>query len=132
MVEITINCPAIEKLAQAIENLAGVMNKGTAGTAEQPIQPTQNAVAPNIPPQNMTTPTIPPTDSATPLLSSPTNDLTYTLDQLAVAAAPLMSAGKQKLLTEMLKEFRVVSLTELPPEQYPAVAQRLRDLGAKI
>lgn len=124
MIEITINCPEIGKLTQAIEKLSGAVKTESVDTEKQPIPAMQNPVETDI--------AVTPVSTAPASTVAPTNNLSYTLDQLAVAAAPLMSAGKQKELTAMLKEFGLASLTELPSKQYPAVAQKLREMGAKI
>ncbi|MGE4215145.1 MAG: hypothetical protein AB7E42_10290 [Anaerotignaceae bacterium] len=56
----------------------------------------------------------------------------YTLEQLALAAAPLMDAGKMEALTSVLQSFGVVSLQELPVDRYGAFATAIRGLGANI
>ena len=62
----------------------------------------------------------------------PTATATYTIDQLAYAASPLIDAGKLPELQALLGQFGVNILTELPAEQYGAFATALRGLGAKI
>ena len=44
----------------------------------------------------------------------------------------LIDAGKMDQLMQLLGKFNVASLTELAPENYGAVAQELRALGARI
>lgn len=58
----------------------------------------------------------------------------YSLDQLVCAAAPLIDAGPAKIkqLQDLLAQFGVQSLQELPTEQYGAMANALRVLGAKL
>ena len=56
----------------------------------------------------------------------------YTLEQLAVAATPLMDSGKGDALVALLHQFGVDSLVALPAEQYGAFAADLRGLGAKL
>lgn len=62
----------------------------------------------------------------------PTTAQTYTLEQLAVAATPLADAGKRQDLVNLLAQFGVGALTQLPKEQYGAFATQLRAMGAKI
>ena len=56
----------------------------------------------------------------------------YTEDDLAKAAIPLMDAGGQRVLVDLLSQFGVTTLPQLPKEQYGAFATALRGLGAKI
>ena len=56
----------------------------------------------------------------------------YTLEQLALAAAPLIDAGKGKELTDIVQGFGVVSLQQLPLEKYGEFATAIRGLGAQI
>lgn len=62
----------------------------------------------------------------------PTAAPTYSFDDLARAAAPLMDAGKTADLQALLRSFNVQALTQLPKEQYGAFAMGLRTLGARI
>ncbi len=57
---------------------------------------------------------------------------TYTIEQIQAACAPLMDAGKQQELVNLLAQFGVPSLPQLPFEQYGAFVTALRGLGAKI
>lgn len=57
---------------------------------------------------------------------------TYTLDDLARAAASLVDQGKQTDLIAMLGTYGVTSLPELPADQYNAFAASLREMGARI
>ena len=65
-------------------------------------------------------------------LAVPTSAKIYTLDELAAAAIPLMDAGGQQALVELLQRFGVATLPDLPQEQYGAFATALRAMGAKI
>lgn len=62
----------------------------------------------------------------------PTSAATYTLDDLARAAMPLMDAGRQADLQQLLKLFGVEALPALQPGQYGAFATKLREMGAQI
>ena len=58
--------------------------------------------------------------------------LTYTLEQISNAAAPLMDAGRIQDLFNLLHKFGVQAVTQLKPELYGQFATELRALGAKI
>ena len=62
----------------------------------------------------------------------PTTAKTYTLDELSRAAMTLMDMGKQEQLLGVLGEFGVPAMPSLSKEQYPAFANKLRELGADI
>lgn len=111
---ITIQAPelvnAILALAQALEQKQ-VQPSAPAPVQEQaPTQPSAPAPAPAV----------------------PTTAQTYTKDQLAVAATQLVDAGRREELVQLLSQFGVSALTQLPKEQYGAFATALRQMGAKI
>jgi len=54
------------------------------------------------------------------------------MEQLAVAATPLIDGGKRQELVDLLSAFGVQALTQLPKERYGEFATALRQLGAKI
>lgn len=62
----------------------------------------------------------------------PTATASYTLDDLARAAMPLMDAGRQAELQQLLQLFGVEALPALQPGQYGAFATKLREMGAQI
>lgn len=57
---------------------------------------------------------------------------TYTLDDLCLAAMPLMDAGRQQELMDLVARFDVNSLPELPSERFGEFATALRAMGAQI
>jgi hypothetical protein len=69
---------------------------------------------------------------AQPPQGVPTTLITYSMDQLAVAATSLVDAGKREDLLQLLASFGAQALTQLPKEQYGAFATKLREMGAKI
>lgn len=73
-----------------------------------------------------------PINQPAPTGTVPTAQPTYSVDQLAVAATPLVDAGRGGELTQLLQQFGVQALTQLPPERYGEFATALRGLGAKI
>jgi len=56
----------------------------------------------------------------------------FSYDQLAVAAAGLMNAGKGQQLHTILQQFGVQAMTELPKERYGDFATAIRAEGAVI
>ncbi len=63
----------------------------------------------------------------------PTTDKSYSLDELSKAAVMLMDMGKQnELLSVLNNEFGVPAMPQLTKEQYPAFANKLREMGADI
>lgn len=58
---------------------------------------------------------------------------TYTADELARAAAPLMDKPEGlQMLQELLAYYGVVSLMDLPKDQYADFAEKLRNLGVEV
>lgn len=57
---------------------------------------------------------------------------TYTLDEISRAGTALIDEGKMPQLIELLKRYNVQALTQLDPSAYPAVAEELKALGAKL
>ncbi|WP_054939041.1 hypothetical protein [Paenibacillus ihuae] len=64
--------------------------------------------------------------------SVPTSTPGYTLDQLGVAAQPILDAGRQGELFAWLQQHGAQALTQLNPQHYGEFATYLRSLGAKI
>jgi len=139
-ITITIEAPeltaAINKLADALRGaptasvyspqtseapaVAGTTITNVSAPAYTPTTPAQTPAAPAAPAQTPAAPAVP---TATP---------TYTLEQLANAATPLIDAGRSAELSALLASFGVQALTQLPKEQYGAFATALRGMGAKI
>lgn len=150
MLEITVNIPGLEGLVAALQGLA--MKQGEAifeapqqvGEAiqQQPIQaPPIQQVAPSQTyqaPQQMAPPVTVPVDQPVqqpiqaPPTGIPTSDVNYTYEQLAVAMSSLVDAGKMDAIRALLNRFNIPSLMQLPKEQYGALANELRQMGAKL
>ena len=56
----------------------------------------------------------------------------YTLEQLSRAGAALATSGKMPELMALMQKHGVQALTQLKPDQYPAMADDLRLMGAQI
>lgn len=130
-----VECPnlieAINKLAGAIsdysDNVGACPIPGLAEpekpveTMERDEQPTELAPAPTPEPVMAVEPA-PPTEIKP----------TVTFQAIAEAGSALLEDGKMAELLALLDRMQVRALTELTPEQYPAIADGLRALGAKI
>lgn len=140
-----INITGLEGLAASIQALANSLSGNIITEKPQSSADLKQAAA--------TQPVIPPTDTALPaqtpatpvpttvaLTQQPsaqqpvaTSALSYTLDDLARAAAPLMDSGVGQIaLQQLLASFGVVALPELPQERYAEFAAALREMGAQI
>lgn len=67
-----------------------------------------------------------------PVVPTTANVQGYTIEQLQVAAAGLMSAGKGPQVMGILQQFGIQAMTELPKERYGEFATMLRGVGAQI
>ena len=56
----------------------------------------------------------------------------YTVEQLQMAMAPPVDAGKMEEIRGLLNSFGVPSIMDLQPDQYGALATALRGMGAQI
>ena len=97
-------------------------------------EPKDAALAPV--PQVQTAPDIsvqqPVPQTVAPVTQVATTAMTYQLDDLSLAAMGLVRQGMQPQLQELLKQFGVEALPQLPKEQYGAFATALRGMGAQI
>ena len=83
-------------------------------------------------PKNWTTQGVDPDEPKVGAATAPEPTMKeYKLEELQAAMQPFINT-KLKELQELLAKFQVVSLVDLPKEQYPAFAGELRALGATI
>ena len=103
------------------ENILGITPETftTASSQQVPVTPPVQQPAPAA----TVTPPVQPVATTTP---------SYTLDDLMMAAIPLMDSGKQPELLQLIRSFGVEALPFLQPEQSGAFATALRGLGAQI
>lgn len=87
-------------------------------------------VVPTAPAQQAPVAPVAPAQPAAPAV--PTAAPQYTLEMIATAGSALIDAGKLDQLMALLGKYGVDSLTNLAPENYGAIAQELRALGARI
>lgn len=83
------------------------------------------AKSPAVPVQPPTVPVQSPTVPVAPAKE-------YTQAEILAACGPLMDAGKVPELTQIIQEFGVASMMEIPQEKYGELAVKLRALGAKL
>lgn len=83
-------------------------------------------------PKNWTTQSVDPDEPKAEAVTAPEPTMKeYKLEELQAAMQPFINT-KLKELQELLAKFQVVSLVDLPKEQYSAFAEELRTLGATI
>lgn len=149
---INVTVQGIAELTAAISRLAGqgaggVPQAGNMGMPVQapPVQPAAGMAAQQMPSQ---VPAQPPVQAApavqqpqaAPAVQAPQMTAVpsgvpvqgYALEQLQVAAAGLMSAGKGQQVMGILQRFGIQAMTELPRERYGEFAMALREAGAQL
>lgn len=155
-IKVTVEIPgmteAINNLAQAIAEkkpvaVEAVKQEAPAVQASAPVAPVAAPVAPVAPvqPPVQTAPapapvapvvaSVPPTvtaASAPAQQQAPTAAKRITLDDLSLAGAKLVDAGKMDALINALQNFGVAAITLLREDQYASFADCLRSLGANI
>lgn len=120
----------LEKLEPSLRSDATQETQPVAVVQQVPMQPAVQTV-----PTETTAPETP-SEQAAPTVQTVTPVVTtareYTLDDLAAAAMTLMDKGMQPQLQELLKNYGVEAMPQLPKEQYGAFATALRGMGAQI
>lgn len=111
------------------------MNTGAGAAPMNPVADTVPGVVPTMPVTAPVAPVMPiqATSEVTQqhfTLPTTAPDVEITIETLMRAGVDLMNKGVNA--AAVLTEFKVQTLTELPKEQYPAMAARLRQLGANI
>lgn len=105
----------------------------TAPNAAVQVTPTQVAVtAPTV---NVATDA--PVQSAAPVQTPVTAPVSqevkkYTLPEIQAALAPLLDAGKAVELQQLMAQFGVQYLGDVPENRYPELVNAIRGLGARI
>lgn len=99
----------------------------------KPAENMPGAVVEPAPQPDLASPMAEPAGQAVaPITPVATAERVYSLDELATAAMGLMQQGMQPQLQELLQQFGVIALPELPKGQYGAFATALRGMGAQI
>lgn len=99
------------------------------------VQVTPNQVAVTAPTVNVATAA--PAQSAAPVQTPVTAPVSqevkkYTLPEIQAALAPLLDAGKTVELQQLMAQFGVQYLGEVPEDKYPELVNAIRGLGARI
>lgn len=155
-IKVTVEIPgmteAINNLAQAIAEkkpvaVEAVKQEAPAVQASAPVAPVAAPVAPVAPVQPPVqtapapAPVAPVVASVTPTVTAasapaqqqaPAAAKRITLDDLSLAGAKLVDAGKMDALINALQNFGVAAITLLREDQYASFADCLRSLGANI
>ena len=155
-IKVTVEIPgmteAINNLAQAIAEkkpvaVEAVKQEAPAVQASAPVAPVAAPVAPVAPVQPPVqtapapAPVAPVAASVTPTVTAasapaqqqaPTAAKRITLDDLSLAGAKLVDAGKMDALINALQNFGVAAITLLREDQYASFADCLRSMGANI
>lgn len=109
------------------------VSMATSNTAVQ-VTPTQVAVT--APAVNVATDTLVQT-AAAPVQTTVTAPVSqevkkYTLPEIQAALAPLLDAGKAVELQQLMTQFGVQYLGQVPEDRYPELVNAIRGLGARI
>lgn len=114
----------------------------TAPNAAVQVTPTQVAitaptvnVATDAPVQTVTAPVqTPVTAPVQTAVTAPVSQEVkkYTLPEIQAALAPLLDAGKAVELQQLMAQFGVQYLGEVPEDRYPELVNAIRRLGARI
>lgn len=113
----------------------------TAPNAAVQVTPTQVAitaptvnVATDAPVQTVTAPVQTVTAPVQTPVTAPVSQEVkkYTLPEIQVALAPLLDAGKAVELQQLMAQFGVQYLGEVPEDRYPELVNAIRGLGARI
>lgn len=102
----------------------------TVPNAAVQVTPTQVAVtAPTV---NVATDT--PVQTVTAPVTAPVSQEVkkYTLPEIQAALAPLLDAGKAVELQQLMTQFGVQYLGQVPEDRYPELVNAIRGLGARI
>ena len=141
--EMTIHLTGVDTLADAVKALTAVLASqgGAACTAATaPLVATQFAAVP-APVQSVAAPATAAVPVETPAQSAAAAAAavvpaaatpTYTLEQLSLAARQLVDVGGMPAVQELVAQFGVQSIAQLPQDKYGEFATALRGRGAKI
>lgn len=137
-IEITVNIPALDHFAQVLEgrdlavlvdNFHRELNERLDQLAQHRVEAATATVVPFKPePEPTPAPAPEPVQEAPSAPSEPVPDMAA----IRNACAALRDAGKLPAVQALLKETGAKNLSSLKPEQLPAFAAGLRELGAKL
>lgn len=145
-IKVTVSSP---ELSEAINNLAKAYAGNPTATVQAvnpvqtetavPAQPTapvtNSAPSVNTPPAPVvaTQPVQTVPTATSPAVQAPFEPAkTYTQEQLSNAGAALCEQGKMPQLIQLLSQFGAQSIVQVSKEQYTALAEGLKALGANL
>lgn len=139
---------SMEVTPEQLTKIAAIMTDTTPApvtVAVQPVIPAQRPVpttAPVLPTAQTAAPTLQqmfgapaqpqPQQTAPVQFPTQTTPRTYTVQELGLAARPLVEMGRQQELMNLLAEFGASSVAELPENSRAAFAAKLRTMGGQI
>ena len=141
--EMTIHLTGVDTLAEAVKALTAVLaSQGgaacTAATAplvaaqfaavQTPVQSVAAPATAAVPVETPSQSAAAAAAAVVPVAATPT----YTLEQLSLAARQLVDAGGMPAVQELVAQFGVQSIAQLPQDKYGEFATALRGRGAKI
>lgn len=141
--EMTIHLTGVDTLAEAVKALTAVLaSQGgaacTAATAplvaaqfaavQAPVQSVAAPATAAVPVETPSQSAAAAAAAVVPVAATPT----YTLEQLSLAARQLVDAGGMPAVQELVAQFGVQSIAQLPQDKYGEFATALRGRGAKI
>ena len=141
--EMTIHLTGVDTLAEAVKALTAVLaSQGgaacTAATAplvaaqfaavQAPVQSVAAPATAAVPVETPAQSAAAAAAAVVPVAATPT----YTLEQLSLAARQLVDVGGMPAVQELVAQFGVQSIAQLPQDKYGEFATALRGRGAKI
>ena len=141
--EMTIHLTGVDTLAEAVKALTAVLaSQGgaacTAATAplvaaqfaavQAPVQSVAAPATAAVPVETPSQSAAAAAAAVVPVAATPT----YTLEQLSLAARQLVDVGGMPAVQELVAQFGVQSIAQLPQDKYGEFATALRGRGAKI
>lgn len=135
--ETSSTAPKVSAVAQKLPIVTSPMPQNVSAPPKQHLQqmfpPMQTATIPAQQTVSVPVTQIPVQAPQTaPTIPTQTAQQTYSIQALAVAARPLMEMGRQAEIQQLLAEFGVQSLSNLPEGKRADFAARLRALGGQI
>ena len=138
--EITVNIPAIDRLAEAITGLARKLPT-TEMQERLPVAETKTpglttsipAPGPTVGVSAAPAPVVPITAvPVAPAPAVPVSAPSYTLEQLSLAARQLADSGRMADVQQLVAQFGAQTMAQIPTDRYGDFATALRGLGARI
>ena len=123
-VSMTVPNAAVQVTPTQVAVTAPTVNVATDAPVQTVTAPVQTITAPV---QTITAPV------QTPVTAPVSQEVKkYTLPEIQAALAPLLDAGKAVELQQLMTQFGVQYLGQVPEERYPELVNAIRGLGARI